>query len=93
MQGADGADITVFGKGSTADVLLEHGSISREHAVILNDAEKGFVLIDLDSTHRTRINNTPVRPLEAVPLVPGSVVQVRVFLLYRFYIGYHIGII
>lgn len=58
----------VVGRLSTCDVIMEHPSISRYHAIIqyrsigdeVNHA--GFYLYDLDSTHGTFLNKQPTKP-------------------------------
>lgn len=59
---------TVCGRHSSCDVVMEHPSISRYHAIIQYRAEAddnktvGFYLFDLESTHGTQLNKCPVRP-------------------------------
>ena len=50
-----------FGKSSGCDVTLRHGSISRIHAVLLLLDDGLLHLLDLQSTHGTRVNEKIVK--------------------------------
>lgn len=67
----------VFGRQPTSDVLLDHPSISRHHAVIQFTADPKKVFIyDLGSTHGTFVNKTRVNPNEHVPVCDRRCVRI-----------------
>jgi hypothetical protein len=58
-----------FGRSPTADVLLEHPSASRLHAVLQFRGEDGKAfLYDCGSTHGTFINKQRLKPQAMAPL-------------------------
>lgn len=64
----------VIGRNPTTDITLLDEGISREHALILFDAEAGGYLIeDLQSTNGTKVNGKRVRSAE---LTQGDEIQV-----------------
>ena len=56
--------MTVVGRDEAADIRVDEPLVSRHHARI-ERREGEFVLVDLDSTNRTRVNDVVVaeRPL------------------------------
>ncbi|MFO8072459.1 MAG: GGDEF domain-containing protein [Polyangia bacterium] len=62
----------LVGRGSDASIQLEDDCISRRHCKIVPGAD-GVVLIDLDSTNGTYVNNTAV---SARPLHDGDRIQI-----------------
>jgi hypothetical protein len=67
---------TTLGRSPAADVLLDHGSISRQHAAVCyNPATSTFSLLDLGSVHGTWADGQPARNGVAAVLRPGSEVQ------------------
>lgn len=46
------ADKVVFGRAPTCDVVLEHLSISRQHATLSTDSAGNLFLVDLGSGER-----------------------------------------
>ena len=60
----------IFGRLEGCDVLLEHPSISRYHAVVVyrgalekgSKIEEGFYVMDLGSTHGTVVNKIALQP-------------------------------
>lgn len=77
-----GADETLIGRNPGSHVTLPDGGVSREHAVILFDAEAALVTIeDLQSTNGTKVNGKAVR---SAPLTDGDTIQLgRTELLFR----------
>ena len=68
------AEETLIGRNPTTDVTLLDENISREHALIVFDAESGsYTLEDLQSTNGTKVNGKGIRSAE---LVDGDEIQV-----------------
>ena len=79
----------VFGRFETCDIVAEHPSLSRFHAVIQHSRDglsprrivvvshpAGKVYVyDLGSTHGTKINKTPVEPRTYTELPFGQLVR------------------
>ena len=56
------AEETLIGRNPTTDVTLLDENISREHALILLDADHGtYTIEDLQSTNGTKVNGKGVR--------------------------------
>jgi len=56
------AEETLIGRNPTTDVTLLDENISREHALILLDADSGsYTIEDLQSTNGTKVNGKGVR--------------------------------
>lgn len=67
-------DETLIGRNPTTDITLLDEGISREHAIILFDAETGrYEIEDLESTNGTKLNGRRIR--NAV-LAPGDEIQI-----------------
>jgi pSer/pThr/pTyr-binding forkhead associated (FHA) protein len=65
---------TLIGRNPTTDITLLDDGISREHAIILYDADSdSYSLEDLQSTNGTQVNGKRVR---SVALQSGDEVQV-----------------
>lgn len=81
----------VLGRLSGCDVILEHPSISRYHAVLQfgnkeeNGDEKGWYLYDLGSTHGTFLNKQQLPPKSHIRIRAGHMfklgVSTRMFIL------------
>lgn len=66
----------IFGRNpETADVLLEHPSISRRHAAVIHDGKGGLFLYDFGSTHGTFLDGRRVEGRTAIELREGSTVK------------------
>ena len=64
----------VIGRNPTTDITLLDEGISREHAVILYDADaRAYVIEDLQSTNGTKVNGKRIR---SAPLAEGDEIQV-----------------
>lgn len=63
-------NIVEIGKSDDNDILLDHPTASRFHALLLVDRVKGLLLLDLRAANGTRVNGKPVTPL--VPVVLGN---------------------
>jgi pSer/pThr/pTyr-binding forkhead associated (FHA) protein len=71
-----GRELSSFGRLDTCDVLCEHPSLSRYHAVLqyssgdVDNAKfpEGFYMYDLNSTHGTFVNKNRIRPNDYVKL-------------------------
>jgi len=74
MEYALEAEETLIGRNPTTDVTLLDENISREHALILFDAESGLYTIeDLQSTNGTKVNGKGIR---SHTLEPGDEIQI-----------------
>jgi pSer/pThr/pTyr-binding forkhead associated (FHA) protein len=68
------AEETLIGRNPTTDVTLLDENISREHALILYDAERGvYTIEDLQSTNGTKVNGKGIR---SHPLESGDEIQI-----------------
>ncbi|HPG26525.1 MAG: FHA domain-containing protein [Spirochaetaceae bacterium] len=68
------AEEVVIGRNPTTDITLLDEGISREHALILFDADApGYVIEDLQSTNGTKVNGKRVR---SAPLSEGDEIQI-----------------
>jgi pSer/pThr/pTyr-binding forkhead associated (FHA) protein len=68
------AEETLIGRNPTTDITLLDESISREHAVILYDADSGsFTIEDLQSTNSTKVNGKRIR---SVALQHGDEIEI-----------------
>jgi pSer/pThr/pTyr-binding forkhead associated (FHA) protein len=57
------AEETLIGRNPTTDVTLLDENISREHALILLDADNGsYTIEDLQSTNGTKVNGKECAP-------------------------------
>ncbi|KAJ2951421.1 hypothetical protein O0L34_g13565 [Tuta absoluta] len=59
----------------TCNIVLNLNSISRQHAVINVLNNRDFMLMDLDSANKTRLNNKSLQPYLPVALSNGDTVQ------------------
>jgi pSer/pThr/pTyr-binding forkhead associated (FHA) protein len=65
---------TLIGRNPNTDITLLDEGISREHALVLYDAELDrYTIEDLQSTNGTKVNGKRVRSAE---LQPGDTLQV-----------------
>ncbi|KAK9818679.1 hypothetical protein WJX74_004993 [Apatococcus lobatus] len=62
----------IFGRIPTCDVMLEHGSISRQHAQLSTDAACHVFLSDLGSAHGTNLDGVWLRAKAPKLLAKGS---------------------
>ena len=68
------AEETLIGRNPTTDVTLLDENISREHALILFDADSGaYTIEDLQSTNGTKVNGKGVR---SQALTHGDEIQI-----------------
>lgn len=71
----------VFGRLPNCDIVMDHPSISRYHAIIQYKAsdsangKKGFYLYDLGSTHGTKVNKIAIHPKRYYRLQVGYVIK------------------
>lgn len=61
--------------GPTADILMEHPSISRHHAVIQFSKAGKVYLYDLGSTWGTFINKNRIEPFKHLGIEDGSILS------------------
>lgn len=67
--------ILTIGRSDSNDVVLPHGSVSKQHALLVQDGE-GWSLSDLKSTNGTRVNEARIGETR---LEPGDRVQIGVY--------------
>jgi len=65
----------IFGRAPTCDVVLEHLSVSRQHAQLSRDDAGGLSLMDLGTSHGTNLNDVWLRPNAAKQLSAGAVIR------------------
>jgi pSer/pThr/pTyr-binding forkhead associated (FHA) protein len=65
--------VTMIGRDSQNDIVLDEAMISRCHAMLLAKPS-GVVLIDLGSTNGTLVNGMFVLPDTQVPLEDGDII-------------------
>lgn len=58
-----------------SDIQLDHLSISRMHAAVLQDRKGSLYIFDLGSTHGTYLNNKRISPKIAIPISKGSQIK------------------
>ncbi|XP_035228641.1 kanadaptin-like [Stegodyphus dumicola] len=72
--------VVVFGRMDVCDIVFEHPSVSRYHAVLQyckgdSSHPKGFYLYDLNSTHGTFLNKEQIKPKIYYKLKVGYVLK------------------
>ncbi|KAI7903034.1 SMAD/FHA domain-containing protein [Cokeromyces recurvatus] len=68
-------EFITIGRLPLCDILMEHPSISRYHAVIQFDHDGEAYIYDLDSAHGTKVNKKVISARDYVLLKPGD--QIR----------------
>ncbi|KAK9825585.1 hypothetical protein WJX74_007760 [Apatococcus lobatus] len=67
---------TVFGRHASADVVLDHPSVSRHHAAICYQSLTGrWMVLDLGSVHKTFVDNQPLEKGTPVELRSGRILR------------------
>ena len=66
--------LTFVGKHSTCQLQLEHPSLSRRHAVIVQDKTRGTLLVDLASKAGVTLNGRRLPPSLGVPVKDGGAI-------------------
>ena len=80
-----GGAFWTFGRHPSCDVVLEHPSCSRLHAVLQLRGDDGCAFVwDAGSTHGTAVNKRPLKPRAYAPLRVGD--QIRFGLSTRTYV-------
>ncbi|MCA9129754.1 MAG: FHA domain-containing protein [Planctomycetales bacterium] len=69
---------TVIGRDPSADVCVEHDSISRKHCQFTLNSEGALTVKDLGSMNGTYVND---RKIQTAILMPGQVVQIGALML------------
>lgn len=62
----------VVGRSEDAHVLAEHPSISRKHAILIAEAKRGLILLDLGTSNGTFVDGVRVSPLLPISLSPST---------------------
>jgi adenylate cyclase len=65
-----------LGRGSDNDVVLPDFSVSRRHAALRREGERGWFVHDLNSTNGVQVNGVTVRK---APLTSGDRVKIGIF--------------
>lgn len=65
----------IFGRVPSCDVVLEHLSVSRQHAMVSMDATGCMTVTDLGSGHGTKLDDVWIKAQAARELRRGSVMQ------------------
>ncbi len=68
-------DVVLVGRGPDNHIRLDDRSVSRSHLKILRRAG-GWVLVDLSSRNRTRVDGRPIEPNTEVPVNAGRPISV-----------------
>eukprot|EP00041_Stephanoeca_diplocostata_P037297 m.1402380 g.1402380 ORF g.1402380 m.1402380 type:complete len:649 (-) comp25010_c0_seq3:7729-9675(-) len=68
-------DCILVGRLPNTDIIMEHASISRYHAVIQCGDDNEVYIYDLGSTHGTKINKSTISPRKYFRLRLGHMVQ------------------
>ena len=66
---------TLIGRRTECDLVLDFNVVSREHASIEREGRR-FVLVDLKSRSRTKLNGEFIKALEPVPLKSGDRISI-----------------
>lgn len=64
-----------FGRGADCNVILDHASISRQHALLTRSENQHFQLVDKNSIHGTFINGKVLSKAGTKILKVGDIVQ------------------
>ena len=67
------APLVFVGKHSACTLQLDHPSVSRRHAALLRDKERGLLVIDLASKAGTTLDGKRLPPSVGIPLRDGGV--------------------
>ncbi|CAM6111608.1 unnamed protein product [Calypogeia fissa] len=68
------SNVIICGRGAMCDLVLDHASISRQHAKLEYAGQSGASIRDLDSVHGTFVNNMRLAPATKQQLHVGDVV-------------------
>jgi pSer/pThr/pTyr-binding forkhead associated (FHA) protein len=76
LQSGNAPERISLGRSPDADIVLQHESCSRQHAIIrASSSDQLLTITDCSSTHGTRVNQKPVPPNVAVTLKTGDILQ------------------
>jgi hypothetical protein len=53
-----------IGRDATNDIIVSTKTTSRKHAMIIFDTDRGWIIKDLNSTNKTRVNGEPIQEIE-----------------------------
>jgi len=68
--------MTIFGRNKDlCDIVMQHPSISRQHAAIVHGSSGNMYLIDLDSSHGTTNNKQKLTPEKRECLKDGDIIR------------------
>lgn len=66
----------VIGRSKSCDIVVDDGSVSRNHGIILRDAAGNWRYSDLGSSNGTLINGEHIRRRKSVPIKPGDEITI-----------------
>lgn len=66
----------VIGRSKSCDIVVDDGSVSRNHGIILRDAGGNWRYSDLGSSNGTLINGEHIRRRKSVPIKPGDEITI-----------------
>ncbi|MDO4557880.1 MAG: SpoIIE family protein phosphatase [Planctomycetia bacterium] len=67
---------TVLGRHPSCGIVLDDGSVSRQHATITRTPEGEYTIEDHASRNRTFVNGLPILPNQPVSLRNGAVIRI-----------------
>ncbi|EKX53889.1 hypothetical protein GUITHDRAFT_100853 [Guillardia theta CCMP2712] len=63
-----------LGRSLETDIVMEHPSVSRQHAILQSEGQKVYIL-DLGSAHGTKVNSRNIEPERKVEVKDGDVLE------------------
>lgn len=67
--------VLYLGKAEDCDVVAENPSVSRKHAVVIADSNRGLVIIDLNTSNGTIVGGTKIEGFQPVALTSETLVR------------------
>jgi two-component system, NtrC family, response regulator AtoC len=66
----------VIGRMHTCDIVIEDESVSRQHAALVTDPNRGLSIEDLGSRNKTKVMGRSLTRGESAPIAAGTVVEI-----------------
>ena len=83
-----GKETFSIGRSATCDLTVDENAVSRRHTLLKQNEDGSFLLVDLNSTNGTMVNDQMVKDA-AVPLKPGDNIRIG-SQIYKFLTSDHI---